>query len=437
MKKFYPVVALALFCLGANATYAQKKANNVQKYQRSSLHQVLLTTDEPTCSDPNVAKYVDEAWANYPFPSKYNHHEIDFYKAQVGNPKGSVASFIAKYSTGNLPSDVEELKQLKEGLSGKGYVAELEYQCNNLIDNQKLAHKLLIKWFDIKEDGSYSTDLINERACYNQTLTEAIAASSTSSGAAGTALKTAENLLNTTFISFVKMEAYENEPYAALVANVGLTIAKLEAKNPLAIKAAEKAAEVLYASTKDGYSVVSTNMLYRLNWNDSVSAVFYDCFTKDDKIDMKKFYETPFSMEFLGSDRSSATVLFSDDAEKAVKTAAIRNLDKQLVKMANSYDVFKPVAPIISLNPLKADMGTKEGLKGGEKFDVLEAVFDSETQKVVYQKVGTVKVDKKGVWNNEFDPTVDTDDIEIIGTVLSKCKKAQEGMVVRQVKAKK
>lgn len=68
---------------------------------------------------------------------------------------------------------------------------------------------------------------------------------------------------------------------------------------------------------------------------------------------------------------------------------------------------------------------------------MLEAVFDSETQKVVYQKVGTVKVDKKGVWNNEFDPTVDTDDIEIVGTVLSKCKKAQEGMVVRQVKAKK
>ena len=436
MKKFYHVVALALFCLGANATYAQKKANNVQKYQRSSLHQVLLTTDEPTCSDPNVAKYVDEAWANYPFPSKYNNHKIDFCKAQAGSPNGSVVRLIAKYAAGDLPSDVEELKQLKEALSGKEYIAELEQKCNEFVDNEKLAHKLLIKWFDIKEDGSYNTDLINERACYNQALTEAIAASSTSSGAAGTALKTAENLLNTTFISFVKMEAYENEPYAALMKNILITIGT-QSGNELALKAAIAGAEKLYEKIKDGYSIASTNMLYRLNWNDSVSAVFYDCFTKDDKIDMKKFYETPFSMEFLGSDRSSATVLFSDDAEKAVKTAAIRNLDKQLVKMANSYDVFKPVAPIISLDPLKADMGTKEGLKGGEKFDVLEAVFDSETQKIVYQKVETVKVDKKGVWNNEFDPTVDTDDIEIVGTVLSKCKKAQEGMVVRQVKAKK
>lgn len=436
MKKFYSVVALASFCLGANATYAQKKANDVPEYQRSSLHQVLLTTDEPTCSDPSVAKYLDEAWANYPFPSKYNNHKIDFCKAKAGSPKGSVARLIAKYANGDLPSNVEELKQLKGALSGKEYVAELEQKCNEFIDSEKLAHKLLIKWFDIKEDGSYSTDLINERACYNQTLTEAIAASNTSSGAAGIALKTAENLLNTTFISFVKMEAYENEPYAALMKNILIAIGE-QSGNAMALKAATAGAEKLYEKTKDGYSITSTNMLYRLNWNDSVSAVFYDCFTKDDKIDMKKFYETPFSMEFLGSDRSSATVLFSDDAEQAVKTAAIRNLDKQLVKMANSYDVFKPVAPIISLNPLKADMGTKEGLKGGEKFDVLEAVFDSETQKVVYQKVGTVKVDKKGVWNNEFDPTVDTDDIEVVGTVLSKCKKAQEGMVVRQVKAKK
>ena len=57
----------------------------------------------------------------------------------------------------------------------------------------------------------------------------------------------------------------------------------------------------------------------------------------------------------------------------------------------------------MSLDPVTADIGTKEGIKGGEKFEILELVIDPKTGASEYKTVGKVKVDKKKVWNNEYN----------------------------------
>ena len=119
-----------------------------------------------------------------------------------------------------------------------------------------------------------------------------------------------------------------------------------------------------------------------------------------------------------------------------ISKTVIRNIDKLFVKLQRSYEVIAPVAQIITLNPLLAVLGMKEGLEGGESFNLLEPVLNPETEEIEWKSVGVVKVDKKGIWDNRYTLTDEApaeDSAEIKGTVLSANKKAALGMVVKQV----
>ena len=108
--------------------------------------------------------------------------------------------------------------------------------------------------------------------------------------------------------------------------------------------------------------------------------------------------------------------------------------------MQRQYEVFAPVSQIISTDPvLLADMGMKEGLTGGESFNLLEPIYNEKTNKIEWKSVGVVKVDKKQIWDNRYSLTDEKNEAsELKGTVLSSNKKAVPGMVIRQVvKAKK
>jgi hypothetical protein len=82
-------------------------------------------------------------------------------------------------------------------------------------------------------------------------------------------------------------------------------------------------------------------------------------------------------------------------------------------------------------------MGMKEGLEGGEAFNLLQPVLDPVTKEVKWEPIGVVKVDKKGIWDNRYSlveegaQPAETEGPK--GTVLSKNKKAALGMVVKQV----
>jgi len=46
--------------------------------------------------------------------------------------------------------------------------------------------------------------------------------------------------------------------------------------------------------------------------------------------------------------------------------------------MQATYEVFKPKFPVLTNPPLTAGFGLKEGLKGGEKFELLETVWNEK-----------------------------------------------------------
>ncbi len=100
--------------------------------------------------------------------------------------------------------------------------------------------------------------------------------------------------------------------------------------------------------------------------------------------------------------------------------------------------MFKTKTPIYSVDPIVAKIGLKEALEPGDKFDVLEQVYDKKTGLTKYDVVATIKVDKKNIWDNRYNmESVEkiAENAKLVGTEFKGGgKKIMPGMLLRQVK---
>ena len=434
------IIQISFLLLIGVSTFAQIKQMDDLKYRRSSLHLVLVTTDDPILKEVEVLK----SWDNYPFPDKYNEHRIDLSKFAAGKPGVSFYEFATNYVNGRsqFPSSLVALKKMSNDLDNKAYTEAVKEKVAEKIEKEKLAHKLLEKWFQIEPDGSCNMDLIKERGAYNATEMDALEASHAKRGRA--ILEDAgEELIGNTFVQFCKMDFYENEPIAKFSMMLANAIAAYSGPAEEAVRAS---ARVAYEASKEGYSARAMAMLYKLNWNDSIMSEFYNCWIADNKLDYQKFLALPFNMVFIGADISTSTAVapfgFNLDEKKLIELTVVRNLDKLFAKMQQNYEVFKPKFPVISNPPLTAKLGLKEGVKGGEKFELLEQVWNDKLNKREYKRAGIVTIDKKQIWDNRYNageipenPQIDKKTGEpVTATRFSKNKAAYPGMLLRQLK---
>jgi hypothetical protein len=303
------------------------------------------------------------------------------------------------------------------------------------------------KWWNIQDDGSWDNNLIKERANYNANQAAVAEAEATAKGVQAI-IDQGEDLISNTFVTFSKLAFYKSEPVAAFVRNLMLFISELTPAP--ANMALSIAANTTYAATSKGYTAATTTALYKLEWNDEIKNAFYQMF-ENGKINMEKFNAYTFPMTLVGIDKATSTtidaagglgaIVGKEDAGRPedvlISQTVGRNIDKLFAKLQRSYEVFAPVSQIISVNPLVADMGMKEGLDGGESFNLLEPQLNKETNKVEWKSIGIVKVSKKDIWDNRYALTDEAkkaqDAATVKGTVLSNNKKAAVGMVVRQV----
>ena len=448
MKKIFTLF-LAL-TMGISFLFAQQ--NGLPKYQRSSLHMILLNTDEPTLDDAiDFSDDISDAWQNYPFPDKYDQHKIDFKEAYGGKPKGSFMELLKKYQGGFGKMSLADLKEISATISNnKKYNQQLIDTTTVMLREQKVGQQLLTKWFGIKSDGSYSLDLLDQRSAYNASQSDVASASATVRGIQGV-LDKSDDLIGNTFVSFSKLAFYENEPIASFIRNLTVLIGQMVDPTGAAVTAAELA----YTATHEGYSAYTTTVLYRLIWNDSVQAVFNQCFNGD-KIDMKKFNAIDFPFEMVGVQKTSSTTVDAKGGfanligvkgakpkDELVKQTIIRNLDKTFAALQYNYDEFKPLVPIISTEPLLIDAGMKESIDAKSQFELLEAQYNEKTGVVEYKSVGVLKVAKGKVWDNRYCLTdeaktaAEKNNGTVQGTELVANKNASLGMVVRLLTKKK
>ena len=403
-----------LFFHSANAQ--KKKEISDVKYRRSSLHTVLIPS-----TDYHMSDIVERTYYKAPFPDKYNNHDVNLHVLDRSAYPMSDEEMTdrGEKRTWGKAFGAEMLGDLTNGTTDPT-AKEVPFQIEKFIDSTKIANKLVAKWFDRNEDGTFGMELIQERGMYDASV---IDKSLAEGSARGTALlaDAGEELLGKTFVVCNKMRLVENEKIAAAVRDAALSLTS-EMKDGMAKDIAEAPAKIAYAATKEGYTIFTNSYLHKLVWNDSVAAVFYNDYwigrgTKDEAKKRAIDESDLFKLEYIGSTRGSSVVMpfgkSKDPDSSLVKLVTIRNVAKVYAKLQKEFDVFKPMTPILSEGPITAHIGMKEGLEGGEKFEVLEQMYDEKKQRTYYIRKGLITVDKKLVWDNRVQKLADVGIVEV------------------------
>jgi hypothetical protein len=221
-------------------------------------------------------------------------------------------------------------------------------------------------------------------------------------------------------------------------------------RNPFLARQARKAARKTYDKMSKGYSVWTTSWLYQLKWNEEIENKFYQKYWVDEEnpdTDKIKAFENSdlFDLEFVGTDYSQSIVTFSlqkdRSEEELIEIGTIRNIDATFAKLQRNHDVFKPKVPVLSIDPVSAKIGYKEGIEDNDKFEVLEVVFDPEEGKTSYQVVDKVKVEGDHIWDNRYKASViiNEEDEKRANRQIKKTtfsggnNKIRQGMLLRQI----
>ena len=425
MKKSLIFFILLIPCL----LFSQKKAIENVKYSRSSLHVMMI--EDPMMQKKDI---IVNTFNSMDFPEKYDEH-------------------LLKERSANIIGKVDELS--KAGIPGFK-LSGIEKKIENYFKQKKTANQLVGKWFNRNAaTGIMNMDMIKERGLYNATEDDAADAALLSQGFAALE-RTGLDLIGNTFVVLEYFEFIDNEKIAKPIYEETLkTIAEQDLPD-MAKKLAVNAAKKVYEKAQ-GYNVWTHAFLYKIEWNDSVQQIFKNKYWLGDnnknKISpeerqkrIKGFENTDlFSLKYVGKSKafSLITKFKTDRSENdQIKEATIRSVNKVYVKLQKDYDVFKTKSPFYEMSKkgkiCNAKIGMKEGLKGGEKFDVLMPKYSSKGG-TKYSKKGTIKVDKKAIWDNRYyvtrPPELDEEGA-IIATSFKGCKKGWDELplLIRQQK---
>ena len=393
-------------------------------YQRSSLHIINIEN----LNFDNAAK-VQASYNKYPFPEKYDDHRIGNNSVNLGGYK--------------LTQEEKDALGIKESELGKGLSgaissatagilednSQVKNELDKFIKETKVAQELVKKWYSIKDDGTFNFSVFNDRI--KLSMSEEDKQRVQQAALANTEIdKMSEKLINNTFVVFTKLNFVSNAIPAEAIRQIAYTQA--DKLSGMLQTIARKAADKLYEKTSEGYSVWTNAWLYKLEWNEQIYTDFRKVMTSKEKLDINAFNAMNFNLEFVGQEKANSLVTFSlkkgegDRTEdEIIELSTIRNVDKVFTKLQREYEVFKPLYQLTGVDPFSAKLGMKEGLEGGEKFEILE-IRGGE-----YNKIGTIDVDKNKVWDNRYGaPKQEIEQTYFKG----KNKDAREWFYVRLVK---
>jgi len=311
----------------------------------------------------------------------------------------------------------EEKERRKTIKSMKGIDKVIE----KYFEDNKIANKIVAKWFDTKKTGM-SFKLIGDRGSYDATELDVKIDKQDVKGLNVNLQNAGTELIDKTFVIANKFKFVENEVAALIAYELAKAIIeamsdpKTETKLQKTLKqAALNKATQLYEKARKGYTVGTQAFLYKLDWNKEAQATFYtkhfidDTMTEKDRNESLKSFNNSdaYKLKFVGMENQTIRVLNlkREDLTKKqiIDEATKRTMNKVYAKLQKKYDVFKPKMPLLSAEKKNctAKIGMKEGLTGGEKFEVLEMLTDDQGL-TTYKQKGIIKVDAKQIWDNQF-----------------------------------
>jgi len=351
MKNFSLSLFLCIWALGLRAQETKLMQKIPSTYDRSSI--TILFLDMPSDNHSGDVKGKIEKIA---FADKYFNNNVNYL---------TLSSPFNRGEMGVKPN--EAIKQS--------------------IESKKIATDIISKWYSRKDDGMMSMDLIEERGMFNATDAAVIQSQSTKRG--NSMLKDYGNrLINRSYI---------------LV---------------LDYKEVKTMAEAKISKAK-GWTANVTGYLYKIDYNDEIQNKLYDTWIYDDdqpqvKADKKnQFEQLQFPVTFVtetqimitSSQASEDTQLGRFMKQKSEDVLLMelvqKGYDECLYNLEKKYEDFKVKTPIYQVNPIRAKVGKKEGIKTDYRFFAYEYIYDEKTSSSKQKFRGVIRSTSKIVDNRQ------------------------------------
>lgn len=381
------VVLTTMLLMVSLAGYSQA-GDSVFLYRRGSIYSLMIGH-----RDLQYEQDIEKAFGNMPVPDKYNDHGLGkkvFYtsdkKVEV-NGLDQHQGFVVNASS--APSEMNDF--------------------DFFLQKQQIASRLVAKWFHRKKgNGVCDMELVQERGYNNASeVNKRMAALSMRKDAL---LRDAgEELIGSTFVLVNDIRYIDKSRGTSVVGGIISGAIKVASALKGIDATNQKDLGDLIASYK-GFNVKIKTYLYQLVWDEEISSFFYDKVyaAQPDESKRESFENNrgKFSLVFLGMQESSGKdVSFAgvneSEPQQMVRKACQRALDENVANLQKNFEVFKIKTPLLSTDPLKCEIGKKEGITEDSRFEVLEASED-EKGHVEYKRVGVIRPVKGKIWDNRY-----------------------------------
>lgn len=366
---------LTAICLITSTVAFTQNTENEPKYRRSSLYSLMINH-----TDQKFASEIRNSFLNIPIPDKYNDHDLSVKVVDINT-------------------------KLKNASSNKENEAITAF----LNDNQ-IASRMVAKWFNRdKYTGSCDMELVKERGLYNANeFDKQMAARS----ARGTSMlqDAGEDLIGNTFvlvndISYVD-KAKKGMIFGGIIKALGSVA---QAYTGVNVSSATNLIGDIAESIR-GFSVKINTFLYKLSWNDEIANNFYETqYTDSIDTDKAQNFESNrgnYQLVYVGKVESSGSTtswlgVKLDTPANMVRKACQRAIDENIVDLQTQFEEFRTKTPLLSIEPLTADIGMKEGVSKKSHFEVLDRV-EQQDGTYKYVKVAEIEPVEDLIWDNRY-----------------------------------
>lgn len=436
-------------------------------YVRSSLYTIIL--DDHGLMDEEKAAIVKNKFFETPIPDKFNDHNGDirsFDPTAYSVTDEEIALALGKGDNdkkkksggfGNFVGDLskELASSATAGLVDTTDTKKIPAIFFKFYEEKQIPNAIITKWFNKSdtysgEGGSqsyFNTDLLVERGRYNATEFQKMMADKSARGQ-GILDEVGDRLIGNTFVVGLRFNYVSKEEIAKQLSATSSIVTSLVGGASAYVDLAVQAGATVAGK---GYVIKATAFLYQLDWSQEVNEKFYNEYYNQK--DLSGFYaDKAFKLKYLGTQSQWADVqstIFSNKTEQElIERATVRSIDAAIAQLQKKHEPFRTKTPLIISEEngkmeFMAYIGMKEGVEGGDKFEVLEEILDPATNKTTYKRVDVIKADKKRIWDNRYGAEEEQAALAAAGkgemqTITATYftgggKKLYSGMLIRQI----
>jgi len=409
MKKLF------MFAVLATASFANCYAQDIDPekyYIRNSLYMIKLDEAPANEEYANAYKIMNSAFDQIDFGKNYpryndfalSERHIDFESTPTAT-QAEQDAFGKSTVVEKALDDYLKQNGLKKARSEYEYAARL----SKYFEKEHTAGKLIAKWYNKPGTPEDKVDFdLDQRMTIRELGMQGLSYNALGSSSAAYDAQSVESinkLISNSYVCVVRYGYVDAQEYIA----VAQAVTNMVTSRLGGIGAIAQLGANAIASKIKGYFVRSNAYLFRLDWDDDKRMII------EGTADVKGIVEKPdewqslltndnFKLKYVGKSSKyapGAMTMKAGALDKLIERGTLRATDKAFAALQRDHEEFRPMTSLEEQDgKLIAHIGMKEGIKSGDKFNVLKPVVDADGKFKEWKNVGTIKVNKGCIWDN-------------------------------------